>query len=131
MGAPHIHFDVLGRSPGRRHSPLHEGASRRLVTLSARSDRSCGCTLYRLPTSKEIPCATRNCSDPCRPKDLDHRASVRKSTFSFSGIFRPPPAFTVRAMRDSVPIGGPFEEKTGAPYCDSPTPPTTYGIAWP
>ena len=66
-----------------------------------------------------------------RPKDLNHRASVRKSNFSFIGIFRPPPAFTVMATRGSVPIGGPSEEKTGAPYCDSPTPPATYGVDWP
>src|SRR5687767_9419706 len=35
------------------------------------------------------------------------------------------------AMRDCVPIGGPSEEKTGTPYCDSPTPAATYGADWP
>src|SRR4051812_39833381 len=70
----------------------------------------------------------RNCSDPWWPKDLNHRASVRKSNFSFIGISRPPPAFTVIARRGWVPIGGPLEEKMGAPYCESPTPAATYGV---
>ena len=63
------------------------------------------------------------------PIVLNHRASVRKSTWSFIGIFRPPPAFSVRPMRDCVPI--PLEEKTGAPYCESPTPAAATGVDWP
>src|SRR6185295_16432938 len=54
-----------------------------------------------------------------------------KSTLSFIGIFRPPPAFTVKATRVTVPTGGPSDTNTGAPYCASPIPPAAYGVAWP
>src|SRR4029079_9729551 len=51
--------------------------------------------------------------------------------FAFMGICRPPPAFTVGATRDWVPLGGPSEANTGAPYCASPTRAPTYALDWP
>src|SRR3954453_20994420 len=74
----------------------------------------------------------RTCSDPYLPKDLYHRASVLRATRSFMGIFRPPPAFTLIAMLDCVPIGGPpLYENTGTPNCARPMPAAAYGVALP
>src|SRR3954467_2519171 len=70
----------------------------------------------------ERPWATRNCSEPCLPKDLNQRASVRRSILALIGIFTPAPAFTVAARRVCVAIGRP-RNRIGAPYCASPTPP--------
>ena len=58
------------------HSTRNEPRARLVSTL--KSGTNLWARLYRLPTSKEMPCATRNCSEPCWPKDLNHQATVKR-----------------------------------------------------